>query len=434
MCLLSKNNIHFMDSFYLRKIIRTIKSEGYSGLFTKLRRKLRRFFDKEKDMNSVASHDDYYDFTNEDLRRNRELLEKSYQKDNYKLSVVNWFIPSFSHPMGGLLSIFKFTRFLQSKGIVNRFVIYNKMYSGEKEECENAFRISAPDIFDKKNIFYSYENIESIPACDAAIATRWDSAFAVLKFNKTKAKFYFVQDFEPLFYPAGFKYALAEATYRFGFGGLVSSYGLYEEYKKYTKNAAYFNPAVDRKIYYPKNDTNSPESKALRIVFYGRPGSQRNGFHLGIDALTLIKKKYGNKVQILSVGEDWSEKSFHVDGIIKNLGLLKSLDAVADLYRSADIGLCFVFTKHPSFQPLEFMASGVPVVTNYNVANTWLFRNGENILLAEPSRSCVFEALAMLIDDKALRGKLAKEGLLTMEKFDWDREFERIFNFMQGSR
>ena len=34
-------------------------------------------------------------------------------------------------------------------------------------------------------------------------------------------RLYFIQDFEPLFYPAGAEYVLAEETYRFGFRAIT---------------------------------------------------------------------------------------------------------------------------------------------------------------------------------------------------------------------
>jgi hypothetical protein len=53
---------------------------------------------------------------------------------------------------------------------------------------------------------------------DATVASSWETAH-VLATRGTAAqhRFYFVQDFEPYFYPRGSLYALAEDTYRFGF-------------------------------------------------------------------------------------------------------------------------------------------------------------------------------------------------------------------------
>ena len=66
-----------------------------------------------------------------------------------------------------------------------------------------------------------------------------------------RAKFYFVQDNEPQFYPAGAASALAEETYRFGFPGIVNTPGLADVYRAYGNPAVSFVPAVDLERYHP---------------------------------------------------------------------------------------------------------------------------------------------------------------------------------------
>lgn len=51
---------------------------------------------------------------------------------------------------------------------------------------------------------------------DAVVASSWPTAQAVAARNTTAAPFYFIQDYEPFFYPRGYLYALAESTYSAG--------------------------------------------------------------------------------------------------------------------------------------------------------------------------------------------------------------------------
>ncbi len=53
-------------------------------------------------------------------------------------------------------------------------------------------------------------------------ATSWETAYPVLASPAKGRRCYFVQDFEPSFYPAGSHAILAEATYRFGFHGVTA--------------------------------------------------------------------------------------------------------------------------------------------------------------------------------------------------------------------
>ena len=57
---------------------------------------------------------------------------------------------------------------------------------------------------------------------DAVFATGWETAYPVFNDAGDARKCYFVQDFEPLFYPVGSEYVLAENTYRFNFFGITA--------------------------------------------------------------------------------------------------------------------------------------------------------------------------------------------------------------------
>ncbi|WP_206067671.1 rhamnosyltransferase WsaF family glycosyltransferase, partial [Escherichia coli] len=95
------------------------------------------------------------------------------------------------------------------------------------------------------------------------------------------------------------------------------------------------------------------------------------------------KNRMGSCVDIVSVGADWSVDDYGLGGVVENRGLLSSLEDVANLYREADLGLVFMVTPHPSYQPLEYMACGCVVATNINEANQWLI-NASNSIQLEP--------------------------------------------------
>jgi O-antigen biosynthesis protein len=116
-----------------------------------------------------------------------------------------------------------------------------------------------------------------------------------------------------------------------------------------------------------------------------------------------------------------------VRGRIENLGVLPDLDAVADLYRSCDVGLVFMLTKHPSYQPLEFMASGMVTVTNANPATEWLLRHDENALVAPPAVSLVAEQIVRALEDRELRVRLSTTALARVRETRWDDQLERVW-------
>lgn len=267
---------------------------------------------------------------------------------------------------------------------------------------------------------------EDLPPADAAVATLWTSAYAMLQYRHAPARFYFLQDFEPQFYAAGSAYALAEETYRLGFPGIVNTPGLADAYREYGNEAVAFVPAVDTHRYHPPAQPRSGDGP-VRIFFYARPSTQRNAFGLGLAALAKVKAQHGDRVDIVCAGEYWNPGAFGVADRIRNLGRLEGLDAVADLYRSCDIGLVLMMTKHPSYQPFEFMACGTATVSNDNPHTTWFLRDGENALVSPALPTQIAERIGRLVEDRELRVRIAATASRQIDTFDWDSSIERVW-------
>lgn len=371
-----------------------------------------------------------------DLSRN-EISQHSSVVNNQNtdpIASITWFIPSIKHILfGGIYTILRFADFFQKKGIKTSIVVFGgteRNFSKIKNVVSDNFRYLNEDDF----ILFRGD-IKDIPESDATVATLWSSCFISAKFNKAKKKFYFIQDYEPLFFTAGSeRFNLSELTYRLNFRGIINTPGLakYIEREHGMINYEYFCPAVDHDIYHISNDEINQKIKnnKLRIVFYGRPDKDRNAFDTGIKVLLKIKERYNDKIEITSVGAKWNEKEYGVEGKIKNLGRLSSLQEVSKLYRESDIGLVFMFSKHPSYQPFEYMASGCAVVTNYNSDNLWFLKDGTNCLLFEPTITYIFDTISNLIDDSQLRQKIILNGLESVNKVEWNEQCEKIFNYI----
>ena len=86
-----------------------------------------------------------------------------------------------------------------------------------------------------------------------------------------------------------------------------------------------------------------------------------------------------------------------------------------------------MLTRHPSYQPLEFMASGMATVSNANPQTAWLLRHEQNALLAPPVPSLVAEQLGRLVEDRELRERLTAAGLDQVRAVSWDDQLERIW-------
>lgn len=252
-----------------------------------------------------------------------------------------------------------------------------------------------------------------------SIATFWKSAYLVAE-RRGEANYYFIQDYEPAFYRAGSIYGLAENSYRLGLSPIVNTPGLFEFIHKVhnVSDGVSFIPSVDRALFRPTDGP--PDKDPIQIAFYGRPGHHRNGFDLGIQALNEVKRAFGSRVNIVSAGADWNPRQFGLQNVLENRGRLSSVSEVAALYRESHIGLCLMFSKHPSYQPFEMIASGCVVVTNENEATSWFFRNEENCLLSPPTVPEVSSALTRLISDYDLWGRIRSSAVSSLPTQSWD--------------
>jgi glycosyltransferase involved in cell wall biosynthesis len=374
-----------------------------------------------------------FDILPGELEANAEVIRGYEELDELQIGSIQWFLPFFAHAgFAGVYTILRFADyFAREHGVDNRFCVYDAPRRGTDREIARKIGAAFPalagcEVTQWQRSRTSGEPFAHLRDADIAIATFWTSAYPVLKFNRCRAKFFFVQDFEPAFYPAGSGWVLAEETWHFGFPGIVNTPGLAEVYRDYGNPAVSFVPAVDTTRYHPPERRPSEEGGPVKIFFYGRPKQPRNAFGIGLSALASVRERFGTGVEIVSAGADWHPGAYGQLGAVENLGVL-GLEAVADLYRSCDIGLAFMLTKHPSYQPLEFMASGMVTVTNANPATEWLLRHEENALVAPPAPSLIADQIARAVQDPALRSRIADTALADVRATRWDDQFQRVW-------
>jgi glycosyltransferase involved in cell wall biosynthesis len=364
-----------------------------------------------------------------------EMLMRSQQHpERIALSVnnriCNWYLPQFDNPFyGGMMTILRLADNLQRQhGIKQRFLICGSANVAEVRDIViDAFpALSQAEVI----ILDSVEAITNIPPSDYSVATLWTTAYVLLGVDNTGYKFYMIQDFEPSFYPAGSTYAQAELTYHMGFYAICNTQTLKEIYEKdYGGCAVVLNPSIDRQIFFPC-DGHKP-SPIKRLFYYARPGTPRNGFELAAAALRQLKYSFGEELEIICAGSGWNPKDYDLEGVVKSVGLLPYAET-ADLYRSCHVGFVMMMTKHPSYLPFELMACGTTVVANFNNANVWLLKDGENCLLSAPSASCLAATLSYALsyhdDLTPLRERAAKYVLSSLD--DWDTSLSAVADFM----
>jgi len=254
-----------------------------------------------------------------------------------------------------------------------------------------------------------------------------------LRYRRVARSFYFIQDYEPAFYSAGSASALVESTYRLGFYGIANTVSMRRFYEnEFGGKAIHFTPCVDQGLFYPL-DRKYPAStgRPWQVFCYARPLHARNAFELLSAALRQLKIRLGNRVRIVTAGENWNAADHNLEGVVENLGLL-SYEDTARLYRESDVGVVLMLTRHPSYIPMELMASGCLVVTNRNQWTEWLLEHERTCLLSHTTATALADTIERGLTDEALRGAITQRGLeLVREKYcDWKPEMAKVYEFM----
>ena len=325
-----------------------------------------------------------------------------------------WFIPDFNVGSGGHLNIFRTIWHLERMGYRSTIVVARPVMHHDAVEAREAIRT---------HFFPLQANVllgeDELPPCEFAIATGWDTAYSVRAFTGAVHKLYFVQDYEPHFYPVGSESILAENTYHFGFFGIVAGNWLAErlacEYGMSTHSVG-FGVELERYRRLPRRE---PEIR--RVFFYARPPTPRRAFEIGLLVLNAVSERMPGTQFVLA---GWDTAGYRIPFPHLACGTV-ALDDLPDLYSQCDVALVLSLTN-ASLLPLELMASGCAVVSNKGPNVEWLI-NDEIAMLANTSPEELADAVCTLLQDDDRRHALSARAEAFARNQTWDavaRDFE----------
>lgn len=341
---------------------------------------------------------------------------------------INWFIPEIDMPFfGGLNTAFRIADKLRREhGVRNRFVVLGSPHEVFYRTALDAAFIGLGAESDFAFYDGSDEALAAIPQADAAVATLWLTATHVVKAMSAPRNFYLVQDFEPEFYPASTMFALAEESYRYGLYGICNTKSMHDTYvEAYRGKGTFFTPAVDRSVYFPTQDVHAAADGVVTIFAYARDHF-RNCWELVCEALTRVKARHGHGVRIVTAGARYLPETAD----FMDLGLM-DYRATGGVYRHADLGVTMQISRHPSYLPLELMASGVPMVSPDSEWFKWLFKDGENSVTVMRSLDDLTEQISALVEDAERRAHLRSGALETIDArhSDWDLALSEVYSY-----
>jgi len=270
--------------------------------------------------------------------------------------IAAWIMSPPGETSGGHQNLFRFIDVMERAGWRTSIHFYSNATVGPTLEGIRKMLANSPAFARLDAEILEYDPARGVGQVDALFATGWETAYPVFLDPSSAKRFYFVQDFEPGFYPLGSEYILAENTYRFGFHGITAGGWLAAKLSdEYGMRTDHFDFGVDRSLYRVTNHDVRDE-----VFFYARPVTARRGFELGALALAEFAELRPD-VTINLAG--WDVSNWDLPFRYKNLAGMKISELNA-VYNRCRAGLV-ISTSNMSLLPLELMSSGtIPVVND----------------------------------------------------------------------
>lgn len=339
-------------------------------------------------------------------------------KETSRPLVFNWLMPPPGKGSGGHMTLFRFIKYLEDAGHVCRIYFHNP----GKGSTVDAVRSQMGNSFPKVKATMSWlKQDEDMEKADGIFATSWQTAYTVYSSKVIAKKFYFVQDFEPYFYPTGSFSILAENTYKLGLRGITAGGWLSKKlHDDYGMTTDHFWFGSDSGTY-----SFSGKKDRKRVVFYARPTTERRAFELGILALDIFHKN--NPDYIISfIGWDVSE--FDIPFPYENLGILTPKE-LNEVYNKSSASLVMSLTNM-SLLPLELLASGCLPVVNQGVNNTQVSDN-QYIEYSESDPISLAKSLTKAIHKNTV--SYAYEASRSASVNNWDESGKHFVSIIEKS-
>lgn len=266
------------------------------------------------------------------------------------------------------------------------------------------------------------ELIRLLPASDVIIATYWTTAadyMPALRRRLDAVTGYFVQDYEPWFYPdddVEMRRRVA-ATYQMTEHRIVKSRWLGEIVRsQHGVGCETVHLGLDLGIF-RRRPRPAFAGRKLRVIAMARPNEPHRGFAELVAVFGELCKRRSD-IEFVVFGTREGELPRELPFSFFNAGLIEDMQQVADL-----IGSCDILIDPSHFQGLgrpglEAMACGTCTVLPSVGGVAEYARDGENCLTTPPRQpGAIVQAVLRLLDDSMLRDRLIGAGLETVRRF-----------------
>ena len=393
------------------RLISHLRNEGWSGFG---RRGSRRLFQALGERLSWAEFDfplrqeDIADSGNLRLPAPRQILKDQLH--------IGWVCTPPAAGSGGHTTLFRMVQGLEERGHRCTLFLYDR-YADDVARHEEVIRRNWPGM--RAGVRSATQGMEDV---DAVVASSWATAHVVASRVVGGAhRFYFIQDYEPFFYPRGTFYALAEDTYRFGFRNIA----LGKMIAGVMENEVGISPdaivpfGCDNDVYriLPERDAASRSG----VVFYAKKNVDRRGYLLAKLALERFHQAHPEQV-IHVYGDKVSGWSIPVT----DHGNLTPTQ-LNELYNRTLAGLAISFTNI-SLVPEELMSAGnIPVLNESAYSRAVL--STDDAVWGRPTPCGMADALAAAVEATDVEARAAR--VAARERRDWEETKKQVASIIE---
>lgn len=261
---------------------------------------------------------------------------------------------------------------------------------------------------------------------DAVIATAWNTAeFAALQ--GCKHKLYFIQDYEPWFYPMGEAYLCAEQSYRYGLKPITIGRWLSSKISGYYDDPVpYCDFGADLSVYRMRELEREPFS--VCAIYQQQKDRRLSGI---LEQALMLAARIEPRLKFYLYGG--AKTGFDSCSQVHELGVL-SVEECASLYSKCSLGIS-LSASNPSRLPFEMMASGLPVIEMAGENNSCDYP-ADTVMFAEPSAAGIASAIVQAVREPAFLIERSARGLVAMQERSIEHEnqmFFEAFKYYVGS-
>jgi O-antigen biosynthesis protein len=324
-------------------------------------------------------------------------------------------IPSFQRGSGGHGTIFTLMAWLERIGHTCSIWLHDP-HGHHRREAPAVLRRRIGEEFTPLDAPV-FKEFEQWYGADVAVATGWDTAYAVALLSGCRARAYLINDHEPEFFAASAEAIWAARTYELGLYGISAGRWLHDQLeRRYGQRGSWFRLGVDHATYCPR----PLERRRDTVIFYARDYTPRRAVPLGVLALQELHARRPD-LRFVLFGQPGNAL---LPIPYENLGIVPP-ERLSWAYSDATVGLCLSLTNY-SLIPQEMLACGLPCVDLAGASTEAELGRAGGVELAEGDPIAIADAIELLLEDRHLWERRSAAGLAQVREASWDAAGEQV--------